>query len=75
MQGLPYFTLLYLLRMSCKCSRACIAFDCQCVAYALKCSPACKNKLCDNMIDDNFEESFNDTTDEDESDYDDDENP
>ena len=31
--------------------------------------------ICDNMIDDNFEESFNDTTDEDESDYDDDENP
>ena len=59
---------------SCKCSRACKAPDCQCVAYALKCSSACKNQLCDNMIDDDFEESYNDTTDEDESDYDDDEN-
>ena len=27
----------YLLRTSCKCSRACKALDCQCVAYALKC--------------------------------------
>ena len=55
----------YLLHTSCKCSRACKAPDCQCVAYALKCLPACKNQLCDNMNDDDFEESFNDTTDED----------
>ena len=64
----------YLLHASCKCSRVCKALDCQCVAYALKCLPACKNQLCYNMIDDDFEESFNHTTDEDESDHDDDEN-
>ena len=33
---------------------------------ALKCLPACKNQLCDNMID--FEESGDDTADEYESD-------
>ena len=62
----------YLLRTSCKCSRACKALDCQCVAYALKCSRAYKNQLCDNVIGDDFEEIINNTTDEDESDYDDD---
>ena len=35
---------------------------------ALKCLPACKNQLCDNMIDKDFEESGNDTADEYESD-------
>ena len=52
----------------------CKAPDCQCVANALKCSLACKNQLCDNMIDDDFEDSVDNTGDEDESDYDDDEN-
>ena len=31
---------------------------------ALKCLPACKNQLCDNMIDKDFEESGDDTADE-----------
>ena len=35
---------------------------------ALKCLPACKNQLCDNMIDKDFKESGNDTADEYESD-------
>ena len=35
---------------------------------ALKCLPACKNQLCDNMIDKEFEESGNDTADKYESD-------
>ena len=35
---------------------------------ALKCLPACKNQLCDNMIDKDFEESGDDTADEYESD-------
>ena len=30
---------------------------------ALKCLPACKNHLCDNMIDKDFEESGDDTAD------------
>ena len=60
--------------IACKCSRVCKAPECQCVANALKCSPACKNQVCDNMIDDDFEDSVDDTADEDESDYDDDEN-
>ena len=33
-------------------------------SYALKCLPACKNQLCDNMIDKDFEESGDDTADE-----------
>ena len=43
--------------IACKCSRVCKAPECQCVANALKCSPACKIQFCDNMIDDDFEES------------------
>ena len=35
---------------------------------ALKCLPACKNQLCDDMIDMDFEESCDDTADEYESD-------
>ena len=35
---------------------------------ALKCLPAWKNQLCDNMIDKDLEESGNDTVDEYESD-------
>ena len=35
---------------------------------ALKCLPACKNQLCDNMIHKDFEESGDDTVDEYESD-------
>ena len=35
---------------------------------ALKCLPAGKNQLCDNMIDKDFEESCDDTADEYESD-------
>ena len=35
---------------------------------ALKCLPACKNQLRDNMIDEDFEESGDDTVDEYESD-------
>ena len=35
---------------------------------ALKCLPACKNQLCDNMIDKDFKESSDDTADEYESD-------
>ena len=35
---------------------------------ALKCLPACKNQLCDNMIDKDFEESCDDTADKNESD-------
>ena len=31
---------------------------------ALKCLPACKNQLCDNMIDKDFEENGDDTADE-----------
>ena len=38
----------------------------------LKYSPACKNQFCDNMIDDDFEESGHSAAAEDESDYDDD---
>ena len=34
----------------------------------LKCLPACKNQLCDNMIDMDFEESRDNTVDEYESD-------
>ena len=60
--------------IACKCSRVCKAPECQCVANILKCLPACKNQLCDNMIDDDFEDSVNDTADEDRSDYDDNEN-
>ena len=33
---------------------------------ALKCLPACNYQLCDNMIDKDFEESGDDTADEDE---------
>ena len=60
--------------IACKCSRDCKTPECECVANALKCSPACKNQFCDNMIDDNFEENGDDTADEDESDYDGDDN-
>ena len=35
---------------------------------ALKCLPACKNQLCDNMLDKDFEDSGDDTADEYESD-------
>ena len=35
---------------------------------ALKCLPACKNKLCDNVIDKDFVESGDDAADEYESD-------
>ena len=35
---------------------------------ALKCLPECKNQLCDNMIDKDFEESSDDTADKYESD-------
>ena len=35
---------------------------------ALKCLPACKNQLCDNMIYKDFEESDDNTADEYESD-------
>ena len=35
---------------------------------ALKCLPACKNQLCDNMIGKDFVESGDDTADEYESD-------
>ena len=35
---------------------------------ALKCLPACKNQLCHNLIDKDFEESGDDTADEYESD-------
>ena len=35
---------------------------------ALKCLPVFKNQLCDNMIDNDFEESGDDTADEYESD-------
>ena len=60
--------------IACKYSRDCKAPECQCVANALKCSPACKNQFCDKVIDDNFEENGDDTVDEDESDYDGDDN-
>ena len=50
----------------------CKAPECQCVESALKCSPACKNQLCNIMIDDDFEESGGDTVGEDESNYDED---
>ena len=46
--------------------------ECQCVVNALKCSPACKNQFCDNMIEDDYEEIGDDSSDEDESDYGDD---
>ena len=36
---------------------------------ALKCLPACKNQLCDNIIDKDFEERGDDTANEYESDY------
>ena len=58
----------------CKCSRVCTAPECHCVANPLKCSLGCKNQLCDIMIDDDFEDSVDDTADEGESDYDNDEN-
>ena len=35
---------------------------------ALKCLPACKNQLCENMIDNDFEEGGDGTADEYESD-------
>ena len=42
----------------------CKAPECQCVTNALKCLPAaCINQLCDNMIDDDFEDSVDDTAD------------
>ena len=31
---------------------------------ALKCLPACKNQLCDNIMDNEFEENGDDTADE-----------
>ena len=31
---------------------------------SLKCLPACKNQLCNNMVDKDFEECGNDTADE-----------
>ena len=34
----------------------------------LRCSPACKNQMCDNIIDQDVEESGDDTADEYESD-------
>ena len=73
MQGLPAPQVVMEL-ISCKCSRVCKVSECQCVANVLKCSPACKNKFCDNIIDDNFEENGDDTADEDERDYDGDNN-
>ena len=57
--------------IACKYSRMCKAPDCQCVANALTCTPACKNQLCKNMIDNDFEESVDDTPYEDESNYED----
>ena len=38
--------------------------ECHSVANVLKCSPACKNQLCINTIDDDFDESVDDTEDE-----------
>ena len=58
--------------IACKCSRVSKAPECQYVANALKCTPACKNQFYDNMIDDDFEESGDNTADEGESAYHDD---
>ena len=58
--------------IACKCNRVCKAPECQCVTNALKCSPTCKNHLCNIIIDNYFEENDGDTVVEDESDYDDD---
>ena len=63
MQGLPAPQIVMEL-IACKGSRVCKAPECQCVTYALKCLPAaCINQLCDNMIDDDFEDSVDDTAD------------
>ena len=71
MKGLPAPQVVMEL-IACKCSRVSKAPECQCVANALRCSPACKNQFCDNMIEDGFDELGDDTEDEDESDCDDD---
>ena len=60
--------------ITCKCSRVCKPLKCQCFANAPMCSSACKNQLCDNIIDDDFKESGDDTADGDECNYDDDDN-
>ena len=71
MKGLPAPQVVMEL-IACKCSRVCKAPECQCVANALRCSPARKNQFCDNMIEDGFDELGDDTEDEDESDCEDD---
>ena len=60
MQGLPVPQV----AMACKCIRVCKATECQCVANAFECLQAWKNHLCDNMIDNDFEGSVDDTADE-----------
>ena len=51
--------------IACKGSRVCKAPECQWVTNALKCClpAACVNQLCDNMIDDDFEDSVDGTAD------------
>ena len=66
MQGLPAPQVVMEL-IACKCSRMCKAPECQCIVNALECSPACKNQFCDNMIEDDYEETGDDSSDEDES--------
>ena len=62
-QGLPVPQVVMEL-IACKCSRVCKATECQCVADVFECLPAWKNHLCDNMIDNEFEGSVDDTADE-----------
>ena len=51
--------------IACKCSRVYKVTEYQCVANAFECLPAWKkNQLCDNMIDNGFEGSVEDTADE-----------
>ena len=47
----------------CKCCKVCKVPECHSAVNALRCSPACKNQLCDNIIDDDFENSVDDTED------------
>ena len=63
MQGLPVPQVVMEL-IACKCRRVCEATECQCVANAFECLPALKNHLFDNMIDNDFEGSVDDTADE-----------
>ena len=54
--------------MACACNKECKLPKCQCLAYGIKCTPACKLQMCDNMIDeeqctlsDDIEDASSDT--------------